>query len=175
MCNEWQYFCTLTIDEKKQDRFDLQEFKKDFGYWVGNYNKKFDTKLKYLLIPEYHKDGAIHLHGLLNDISPNSLVKNEYSYLDLPYYKNRFGYLSLSKIRSQERVSRYITKYITKQFDCGELNKRLFVSSHGLKSSELIHSGFCSSGYEFQFENDFCKLSWLSAKEFEKFKKEIIA
>lgn len=175
LCNDWQYFSTLTIDEKKQDRFDLQDFKKDLGVWIGNYNKKFGTQLKYILIPEYHKDGAVHLHGLLNNVSADSLQKNEHNYLDLPYYKNRFGYLSLSKIKSPERVSRYITKYITKQFENGEKHKHLFLSSHGLKSAELIHSGFCSSDYQFQYENDFCKLSWLSPEDFEKFKFNILS
>ena len=46
LCNNWEFFVTLTIDKKKQDRYDLQKYIHDLGVWIGNYNKKYDTKLK---------------------------------------------------------------------------------------------------------------------------------
>ena len=85
LCNNWEYFVTLTIDKKKQDRYNLQNYIHDLGVWIGNYNKKYNTKLKYLLIPEKHKDGAIHCHGLFSGVSWKVFFINS----------NKYGYAVL--------------------------------------------------------------------------------
>lgn len=152
-CNDWEYFFTGTIDGDKQDRYDLPGYIKDLGVWIGNYNKKYKTKLQYLLIPEQHKDGAYHIHGLLNGVAPQSLAKNEYNFLDVPYYRERFGFLSLSPIKSHEKVCSYVTKYITKEQ--GQTNigfgKHRYYASRGLQKSVKM------AGYWMESE-DFDKL-----------------
>ena len=60
LCNDWSYFVTLTLDKRKQDRYDLDGYIKNLGVWIGNYNKKFGCKLKYLLIPNNTKT----VHGI---------------------------------------------------------------------------------------------------------------
>lgn len=133
LCNEWDYFVTLTL---RQDRYDLAKFKRDFGVWVGNFNKKYNTKLRYLVIPEEHKDGATHAHGVFAGVPRGALTLNENGYLDMPYYRNRFGFISLGEIHSQKATAFYITKYITKaphsQLKKGE---QMFFCSHGLNKA----------------------------------------
>ena len=63
--NEWKWMITFTIDKEKCDRYDREAVKKRFSSWLYDMSKR--KGLKALIIPEYHKDGAIHFHGLIND------------------------------------------------------------------------------------------------------------
>ena len=162
LCNEWQYFATLTIDSKKQDRYNLKDYIKDLGNWIGNYNRKYGSKLRYLLVPEEHKDGAYHAHALLSGVSLDSLVTNEFGYLDLPYYKQRFGYISLDPIRNLEKTASYVTKYITKTFaESRQIGEHLFYSSQSLNGKEVIHDGI-TKPIECSFSNDYVGVEWSS-------------
>ena len=65
-CNPWQFFFTGTLDDKKYNRTDLEKFHKDFSKWIQNYNRLHDCNIKFLVVPELHKDGkSWHLHGFL--------------------------------------------------------------------------------------------------------------
>ncbi len=63
--NEWKYMVTFTVDKDKCDRYDREAVKKAFSGWLYDMSKR--KGLKALIIPEYHKDKAIHFHGLIND------------------------------------------------------------------------------------------------------------
>ena len=65
-CNDWSYFITVTIDPKIIDSSDVKTVMKKLSNWLHNKSKR--RGLKYILIPERHKSGAIHLHGLINDV-----------------------------------------------------------------------------------------------------------
>lgn len=70
--NEWDYFATFTIDPKKFDRYNLNEYHKKFGQWLRDYfRKKFGENVQYLSIPEQHEDGAWHEHALIKGVSKN--------------------------------------------------------------------------------------------------------
>ena len=70
--NEWSYFITLTFDRLKVgDRHDYDKLKRITLDYFKNQSKKYD--IKYLLVPEPHKDGALHFHGLVYD--PNEKMK----------------------------------------------------------------------------------------------------
>lgn len=166
MCNDWQYFVTLTLNDLNIDRFNLNEAVKRFGEWVGNYNKKFNTKLKYLLVPEQHKNGAWHFHGLFSGIAPDSLIKNNYGYLDIPYFVHRFGFVSLSPIKDHNRTASYITKYVTKDMTANNVdkNKHLFYASRGLNSAVLVSAGRMDSKLAHElctFENEHCGIAFI--------------
>ena len=164
LCNDWEYFFTGTLDSAKQDRFNLPKWVKDLGVWIGNYNKKYQTKLHYLLIPEQHKDGAYHVHGLLSGISPDSLAPNEYGYLEMPYYRRRFGFMSLSPIKNKMRVSSYVTKYITKDQDTTDIGfgKHRYYASRGLQHKERLGAFWANDkDYNWEWENDFVKQTTL--------------
>ena len=63
--NEWSYMVTFTVDGDKVNRYDREAVKKAFFGWLYDMSKR--KGLKALIIPEYHKDKAIHFHGLIND------------------------------------------------------------------------------------------------------------
>lgn len=74
ICNDWDYFFTCTLDGAKHDRYDLDSFRKVFPQWLRDYNKKYRCKIRYLLVPERHKDGAWHIHGFLRGIPSDRLT-----------------------------------------------------------------------------------------------------
>jgi hypothetical protein len=141
LCNDWDCWVTLTLNSENIDRTDLKGFIKALGEWIGNYNKKYKTKLKYLLLPELHKDGVSwHMHGFFGGVSPESITRNEHRYFDMPYFVNRFGYISIDRIRDKKRISSYIVKYVKKAVGATILEKSLhsYYASNGLKHKELL-------------------------------------
>lgn len=56
---------TFTLDGSKIDRYDPVAIVKRLNVWLDNRVRR--DGLKYLLVPELHKDGAVHFHGLVND------------------------------------------------------------------------------------------------------------
>lgn len=63
--NDWAYFVTLTLDPQKVDRYSFDAVWKHLRHWLGNAVRR--KGLVYLLVPEHHKDGALHFHGFFND------------------------------------------------------------------------------------------------------------
>jgi len=162
-CNPWELFITLTIDQKKYDRKDLNGYQKDLAHWLRNYNAKHHTNIKYLLIPEMHKDGSWHLHGFTMGIPPDHLKINEHGHLDWFPYRDKFGFCSMEKIRNHEAVSKYITKYISKDLaDCvKDLNAHMYYCSKGLKRSEVMKKGtLAATNIPWDYENDYVKCVW---------------
>ena len=164
LCNEFEYFVTLTINKDKHNRYDLKSYYKTFSKFLNNYNYRYSVKVDYLLIPEKHKDGAWHLHGLIKGLPLQHLKRNEHGYLDWTHYSNKFGFISLDPIRSIEKVSRYITKYINKELESTikELGAHLYYVSKGLKKSKEIKRGtLFADSIPYDFENDYVKIKWL--------------
>lgn len=143
LCNSWSYWCTFTISPEKYDRYNLDVYRKDFSEFLHTVNKYRDSKIKYLLIPEMHKDGAWHMLGFLDGLLESDLQLNDNGYLTWPKYNNKFGFMSLSLIRDLERTAKYSMKYMTKDIskNVSELGAHLYYASHGLKSSKRIYKG----------------------------------
>lgn len=129
------YFVTLTFDPEMIDSKSPKDVKKAVQRFLKNRVNR--DGLKYLLIPELHKDGKIHLHGVTNDVLklvdsgtrkvdgyekpmkietlkrkgiPVSECKVIYN---LPQWK--YGFSTVEQISgSTDMIFGYITKYITK-------------------------------------------------------------
>lgn len=65
MCNPMSYFVTLTLSSERVDRHDVPQITKKLNAWLSNQVQR--RGLKYVLVPELHKDGAVHFHGFFND------------------------------------------------------------------------------------------------------------
>lgn len=175
ICNDFDYFITLTINDEKLDRYDLKGYIKKLGQFIRDYRKKHGADIQYLLIPEKHENGAWHMHGLIKGIPADQLKKNEYGYLDWEDYKKRFGYCSIDKIKNQEAVSKYITKYIRKSFNTdrgvSEKESKLYYCSRGLrrpqKKKEGTLNGYQLDKIPFNYENEYVRVGILTDKEYE--------
>ncbi|MGM9619646.1 MAG: hypothetical protein ACI3W8_07440 [Oscillospiraceae bacterium] len=64
-CNDFRWFVTLTLDAEKIDRYDVAAITKRLNQWLDNRVRR--CGLAYALVPERHKDGAVHFHGFFND------------------------------------------------------------------------------------------------------------
>lgn len=158
-CNPWNYFITLTIDKEKFDRYNLKEYKKSLAKFLDN-KKQRDKRyhdVKYLLIPEFHKDGAVHMHGLIMGVDKSVFQTNEHGYLDWNDYSEKFGFCSLSPIENHEATARYITKYISKDVatTVTECNARMYYCSQGLKVADKIVSFDNATLTDYDYKADF--------------------
>lgn len=130
LCNHFQFFGTFTISPEKLDRENLEDFRKRFTQLVRNTRLRKKVDIKFLLVPELHRDGkSWHMHGLL-DIPENLLTEYKYNPA-LPKKikarlqagkrvfcwkaaENNYGWNTLEPIIEQERATRYIMKYLGK-------------------------------------------------------------
>lgn len=62
------HFVTLTLDASRIDRYDEAAVIKKASAWLSNQVQR--RGLAYILVPERHKDGAIHFHGFINGALP---------------------------------------------------------------------------------------------------------
>jgi len=164
-CNKWDYFATLTLDKAKKDRYDLQSYIIDLGRFIRNERVRTGCDIKYLLIPEQHKDKAWHMHGYFRGIPQSDVVCNPYGYFSWERYANRFGYCSLDVIKDKDRCDNYITKYISKDMGGQAIgkNKKLYYASRGLNTAEVVYQAYTlESMKKPDFENDFVQIKWLN-------------
>lgn len=67
-CNQWDYFITLTLSPNEIDRNDYQAIIKKLNTYLDNRVRR--NGLKYIGVPELHKNGGFHFHFLVNDVLP---------------------------------------------------------------------------------------------------------
>ena len=63
LANDFAWFVTLTLDPAKIDRYDPAAVTKALNRWADNMVRRHG--MRYILLPERHKDGAYHVHGFL--------------------------------------------------------------------------------------------------------------
>lgn len=169
LCNDWEYWVTLTI---KNERNDLEGWRKRLTAWLRR-KKQEGQKIDYLLVPERHKDGNWHMHGLFQGIKEEWLEINENGYKDWPEYRKKFGYISMSKIKDGGKAVSYLTKYLVKDKArlVEEIGKRMFYRSQGLKRAEVVKKG---SYYENKnrkgYETEYAIVEWMTSAEAEEIK-----
>lgn len=187
--NKFDYFITLTLDPKKYDRHDLSAYIKNLGQYIRNQRKKYNADIQYLLIPEPHKDGAWHMHGLIKGMHKEQLklftledklpyrilelIKKGHKIYNWTNYAEKFGFNTLEEIKSVNAVSKYITKYVSKVLvdDLSrEKEKHLYYVTRGLKTAKKVKEGYMSSSQleniTFNYENDYIKLKDLNSQEY---------
>lgn len=173
--NSWDYFVTLTFDKNKIDRYNLSEIKKAMLKFFDNYRQRKSSDFRYLLVPEQHKDGAFHFHGLFYGVSPTDLITNEYGYMDFMPYKNKFGFCSLSAVKDLYKCANYVTKYISKDMflTVPEPRTHLYFCSRGLKCDEILKVGSLTSTFDINdlqyLDTEFCIKYYSDSNVFDNF------
>lgn len=117
--NKFNWFINLTLDGKKVNRY-------DYGSCVDAI-KKFTDRLRklgcrWLIVPEQHKDGAYHFHGLVQGDLPLTLsgktCYNKDAKRRIPIYNlanYEFGFTDVTQVMHPAKTASYIAKYLTKQ------------------------------------------------------------
>lgn len=134
----WEYFVTLTFDDKIVNANDYDSVVQALHKWQDNM-KHQNPNMRYILAPEPHPtSGRIHFHGIFANVPnwrlnearnphTNRLIKkNGLQIYNLENYK--YGYTTISKVTNLEAVSVYISKYITKELIDLAYKKRYWCS-----------------------------------------------
>lgn len=142
LCNSFRWFVTLTFNPEKVNSSDYETAKNTLLKWC-RWMRDTYNKFDYLIIPELHKSGAVHFHGLLGDVPAHfaeavnpktgeALIKNDRQVYNLTDWK--YGFSNCQEIESQEKAASYITKYITKTLLSNKemYNKKRYFNSQGL-------------------------------------------
>lgn len=130
---DWEYFITLTYSpDKIESRYDFSLCMKKAHKWINNCKNRKARELLYLLVPEQHKDGAWHIHGLLCNTTGLTFTDSGKRYDGKIVYNLddwKLGFSTATKVADTCKVSNYITKYITKDLCAVTPGKqRYFVS-----------------------------------------------
>lgn len=115
LCNRWNWFVTLTCDLKKIDRYDSKAVSKAAQNWLKNIVYRHNGV--YLLLPEEHKDNAIHMHALMRGdlklVDSGIKTKDGKTVYNLPQWQYGFS-TAIEVTGSPYAIAKYITKYVTK-------------------------------------------------------------
>ena len=171
LCNPWEHFFIGTLDRAKFNCYDLDTYTAQLMQFIRDKRKKYAAKFQVLLVPEQHKDGAWHIHGLIRGLpdvvlapfappAPKDLIDG--GFLNWPDYMEKFGFCSLAPIRDPVATAFYITKYVSKDLSrrAGDLGKHLYFHSRPLRKAEKASDvylynpeleGYCTE------DHDFCK------------------
>ena len=120
-CNDFDLFITLTLNPRKIDRYDYKAVVRHLSMWLDNRVRR--SGLRYVIVPEYHKDGAIHFHGLINAAAVK-LVDSRHRYKDGRIIYNlpdwTLGFTTAIRLSGDYRgVCAYVCKYVTKEVKGG--------------------------------------------------------
>ena len=116
LANDFRYFVTLTLDAQRIDRYDGQAVVKALSRWADNMVRR--AGLRYILVPELHKDGAFHFHGFFAGdgvkVVDSGVKWDNRPVFNLPQWK--FGFSTAQELYGDYRAAvGYCCKYIGKQ------------------------------------------------------------
>ena len=117
-CNsELDIFVTLTLDRQKINRYDYTAVYKKLRVWLDNRVRR--RGMKYVMVAEHHKDGAIHFHALVNRSSlklVDSGFKDSggHTVFNVPDWSLGFTTAIETYGSTRTALVNYVTKYICK-------------------------------------------------------------
>lgn len=149
--NEWDYFVTLTFNDQV-NRYDYDSCIGAMRMFLQRIRRS-NPDMKYVMVPELHKDGAYHFHGLFSQLDNIEIVETgRYSYgkyvfkkenipqnlIDKcrPIYaldKYRYGYSDVQNVEDTKRAASYIAKYITKELAVTTMGRKRYWHSKNCK------------------------------------------
>lgn len=156
LSNDWDYFVTFTMSAKLvRNRYDFSSCLDEVRPWLHQMHRD-NSRFRYVLVPELHKDGAIHFHGVVSGITVDHLPPEAKSPRKLgyeyhwPLWAQRFGYNTVSPILNPIGVGFYVSKYVTKDLvkTVVGLGQHTYFRSRGLR-------GAVSVGYSYRSFSDY--------------------
>lgn len=122
LSNKWEYFVTFTFNPKIVKSDDYEECVFYMSQWLKNAKYRCSPDMKYLIVPEYHKDKKkFHFHALMSNIQGITLVDSGYRTNNKIIYNianYHLGYTTAIPVDNdkdgQNKTCGYMLKYITK-------------------------------------------------------------
>ena len=133
--NKWDYFVTFTFNPRIVNSNNFYDVCRSAHKYMDNLRKTQCPNLKYVLVPELHKDGEhYHLHGVVGNADGLQLRcsgkfdKKGHIIYNIPSWK--YGWNTATEVEHTGKVSNYISKYITKDTEGLLRGKRRYWASH---------------------------------------------
>lgn len=139
--NTWDWFITLTFDRNMTDSSEYDLIVYRLQKFLNNLQQRICPNLKYLIVPELHKDNEhYHFHGLLSDcdglqfsFSGRQDKKGNPIFNILNW---KWGFTTATRVTDTQRVSSYITKYTTKESQIFLKEKNRYYCSRNIERTE---------------------------------------
>lgn len=118
MSNDWSWFFTLTFNPEKVDSFDYTETSRKLAKWLNNLRRTCPD-LKYLVVPELHKSGRWHYHGIFANCEKLKFIDSGHKdnkgrvIYNVGNYK--LGFSTATQIDDLQATCNYIIKYVSKE------------------------------------------------------------
>lgn len=128
----FKYFATFTFSpDSGVDRYSYSDVCDKMKKYLKKLQLICSHNLQYIVVPELHKDGAFHFHALFNSEFPcdyaGYFIKTGYTYHAKHW---DYGFTVVNIISKPDRISSYISKYITKDLVSVSKGKRRYWYSH---------------------------------------------
>lgn len=138
--NTWDWFVTLTFNPDLVDSFDYQLTVRKLKTWI-DYMRRSSPDIGYIIVPEKHKSGRYHFHGLFRacdgiDFRPSGKTDHKGN----PIYNvgsYKLGWSTATRIVDQSRVTKYLAKYISKDLCQVAFNKKRYWCSRNLEDAPV--------------------------------------
>lgn len=140
LMNDFDLFSTFTF---ASDRYNAERSRKRLATWLKNQRTR-NGKFRYIVVPEHHKDGALHFHALIGSytgkmklaINPNTnkMISDGRGDYVRNFAEYNLGINSAKVISGNQgktKTAYYLQKYITKE-TLDEFGKNRYWVSHGL-------------------------------------------
>ena len=145
--NDWDYFVTMTFNPEKVNRKNYDDIIHAMQLYIKTL-KKHCNDFVYLIVPELHKDNrSWHLHGLFKNIDSRLLADSGKRTKDGDIIYNLltwdYGWTTATKVNDNDRVVRYMTKYITKDLCVDTMYRNRFYCSRNInrhQENDLYYS-----------------------------------
>lgn len=138
--NSWDWFLTLTFNPEVVDSFDYAACTEKLSNWFTVMRRSCPS-MKYIVVPELHKSGRWHFHGLFADCDNLGFVDSGKKTKDGDTIYNvgkyRHGWTTATKVKDPRRVTKYIGKYITKDLCALTKGKKRYWCSRNLAQAEI--------------------------------------
>lgn len=138
--NDWEWFFTLTFNPEIVDSFDYGACTEKLSNWFITM-RRCCPGIKYIVVPELHKSGRWHFHGLFANCDNLGFVDSgkRTNSGDVIYNvgKYRLGFSTATKVKDPRRVTKYIGKYITKDLCAVTTGKKRYWASRNLAQADI--------------------------------------
>ncbi len=139
LSNDWDWFVTMTFSPKKVDRYNYVECSKKLKNFIDS-ARRICPDMRYIFVPELHKDGAFHFHGLLSNCAAlefvfSGKVQNKRRVFNVPGFS--YGFTTATKVSDSKKSANYLSKYITKDLCSVSPNKKRYWTSRNLELPEV--------------------------------------
>lgn len=130
---------TLTYAENMEE---LGQGYRDFKAFINALRYRYGEQFRYVCVPEFQKRGALHFHALFWDLPKADILLQTERQTRLIASLWKRGFVFLKKTDGNNKLSSYLSKYMSKAFvDIRLRNQRAFSSSRNCLRP-IVGSGF---------------------------------